>query len=334
MRNASARRLRGESRKGWTAWGALSRRRQYFEKILDRYRGKEQGGSEKRSRDEAVQDRGAASEGPCKRLAPSTAAGEGQAREYPRIPPDWHAADMQQQGPLPGPVGSGAGEAEAYAVGERMLADIRRVLFDSWPPSVHILYSFFEREKTRFQTAHLEQSRIPNLSLVFRLWKTTPMDRVHLRRTMVEDIGELLPCHPVYSQKTVGYVINVLVRERFRDVGNDAALSFWDKHYAPLVQEHTSNTHTWNTHTGNTGDPEHKLLPSEEFLDAVDQHLNIYRGIILDACEPASSMGIFFRMPSWLAQLVHSLLTDHRSLLIHTRSLLTHTRSLLMHTLS
>ena len=55
-----------DGEKPWTAWGALSRHRQHFKKILDRYRGKEQGGSEKRSRDETVQDRGAASEGPCK----------------------------------------------------------------------------------------------------------------------------------------------------------------------------------------------------------------------------------------------------------------------------
>jgi len=321
-----------EGEKPWTDWGALSRRRQHFKKILDRYRGKEKDGSEKRSRDEAVQDHGAASEGPCKRLAASgtqasaqTAAGEGQAREYPRIPPVWHAAVMQQQGPLPGPVGAGAGEAEASAAGNRMLAEIQCVLFHAWPPSVHILYSFFEREKTRFQTAPL----IPVLSRVFSLWKVTPMDRMHLRRTMVEDIGELLPRHPVYSEKTVGHVINVIVRERFRDVGDDYALRHWDAHMAPLVQEHTSNTHTWNT-----GDPEHSLLPSAEFLDAVDEYLNLYRGIILDACAPASSMGIFFRMPSWLAQLVVSILTYHRSLVTHTRSLLTHNRSILTHTRS
>jgi hypothetical protein len=311
-----------EGEKPWTAWCALSRRRQHFKKILDRYRGGKKDGSEKRSRDEAVQDRGAASEGPCKRLAPSgtqassqTAAGEGQAREYPRIPPVWHAADMQQQGPLPGPVGSGAGDAEASAAGERMRAEIQHVLFHAWPPSVHILYSFFEREKTRFQTAPI----IPNLSRVFSLWKVTPIDRIHLRRTMVQDIGELLPRHPVYSEKTVGHVINVIVRERFRDVGDDDALRYWDAHMAPLVQEHTwntqtSDTHTSDTHTWNTGDPEHRLLPSAEFLDAVDEYLNFYRGIILDACAPASSMGIFFRMPSWLAQLVVSILTYHRSL--------------------
>ncbi len=89
----------------------------------------------------------------CTQASAQTAAGEGQAREYPMIPPDWHAADMQQQGPSPGPVGSGAGEAKAYAVGERMRAEIQRVLCHA-----------------RIQAC-----------------KVTLMDRMHLRRAMVQD---------------------------------------------------------------------------------------------------------------------------------------------------
>jgi hypothetical protein len=310
-----------EGEKSWTDWSALSRRRQHFKKILAS-REKEKHGSDKRSRDEAVQDRGAASEGPCKRSAPSgthaaqssalssasaqRAAGEGRGGGI--LPAAWFAADTQE--PVRGSVGSGAGEASAAGdlwVQEqggpllellKQVQQLQSALKEAWPPSAHILYCFVEKEKTRFQDLNARALKLKES--IFIAWQTRNADNKAVRGMMVRELGDLLQQIDPRRFETVGIAINVIVTENCEAsgcIGPGSVLAEWNARVADLVISLKDDAG----------------YPTPQVLDVVDNFLNYYRGITLDACAPACSMGIFLRMPRWLTQLVLSILTYNRA---------------------